>query len=387
MNWEGIRGKPARFVIGLCAGVSCMGIEGAVARIRGETPRMHVKLVESGLFPFHRGLRNRLLAVRKTPQELGLLHFELGEQLSAAGSALMEAARKHGSETDFISCQGLCVAHTPPRSDGRLYGGLELGEPGVIAARTGLPVVSGFTARDMAEGGQGRPFAPFGDQVLFARKEDTVAVLHLGGFARLTVVPPEPDKTVSFDVGPCNLALDGAVNLATGGARDCDTDGELAARGVVMDDFLDYLLERAHFSRMPPKSAPLEEFSLDVYLRDALTGQHKEQSVEDVMATVATAVTFSIARAYTRFVRPYYEVSRIIITGGGSRNETLMRMIAKSLHGVVIKRSDDYGLPAIAADPIRAAIMGHEAFMGRVNSIPGATGSHRAAVMGSITQA
>ena len=154
MDLQELRKKQVRYGIGVSAGGSCRGIQGALVRIKGAGPGLLVKLVASETFPHPQGFRTRLMVARKDSRELGLLHHELGQRLAEASLALREVGEGEPAP-DFIASQGHVLAHTPQRGGGGPIGGLEIGEPAFIAEKTGLPVVSNFRARDMATGGQG----------------------------------------------------------------------------------------------------------------------------------------------------------------------------------------------------------------------------------------
>jgi anhydro-N-acetylmuramic acid kinase len=239
----------------------------------------------------------------------------------------------------------------------------------------------------MAAGGQGQPCAAYADHVLFARDDRTVATLHLGAFASLTLVPPAFEEMMAFDVGPCNIAIDGALQLLTSGNRELDQGGKRAAKGEIMEELLDYLLEHTFFNRVPPKSASREDFGPEVYLRDALHARKDENPAEDILATVTAAVAFSVTRAYTRFVKPHHEVARVILTGGGAHNKTLVNRLRESLPETAVRTSDHYGLPPAALDAMRAALLGNETLLGRPGNVPHATGASRPVILGAITPA
>lgn len=385
MNIQALRDKPVRFAIGLQAGGSLGGVEAALCRIKGAGPATAVKLIRHDVMPHPRGLRNRLFNLRKGPMELGLLHYELGEHLAAAAEAMRRAATEELAEVDFVAAQGLPIAHIAQRGDDGMRGGLMLGEPAFVAEALGVPVVSNFRARDMAAGGQGHPCGAYADHLLFARDDRTVATLHLGTFASLTIVPPASEEMMAFDVGPCNMAIDGALHLITSGNRERDDAGKRAGKGELVEELLDYLLEHVYFSRVPPKSASREDFGPEVYLRDALRARKEEHVAEDILATVTAAVAFSVTRAYTRFVKPHFDVARVILTGGGVHNKALVKRLRDSLPETTVRTSDHYGLAPTALDPLRAAILGNETLLGRPSNVPHATGAARPVVLGTIT--
>lgn len=385
MNVDALRRKEQRFAIGLTSGASSSGVKGALVRIKGTGTAIAVKHIETRKAAFSPGLRTRMLAPRIDARELGILNFELGERYADVCTSLLKVAEEQGVTVDFIASNGHTVSHVPPRGDGPI-GTLNIAEPAVIAERTGVPVISNFRARDMAAGGQGAPLSAYAQWILFHRPERTVAVLNLGGIAGITVIPPSLNDAIAFETGPGTIAIDGAVRLLTAGTQETDTNGEAAGKGVVIDEFLDYLLDHPYFSRVPPKSTSRDEFGPESYLRDALNAR-KDRGYDDLLATCTAAVAYSIMRAYNRFVSERYDISRLIAIGGGIHNKTLMTQIGRALPGVKLKTSEDYKLPGDALGCISVAVLGNEAVCGTAASLPGVTGARRAAVLGTITPA
>ncbi len=385
MEWlESLRQKTVRYAVGLVSGSSCEGIDAALVRIKGNGPGMLLKLVRFQNTPYTPGFRNRLLAPRIDQHEAALLDFELGERFAEAGKELLKDCAEEVLEgIDFVALQGHNLSHIPPRGASPV-GALQVGQPAIIAERLERPVVSGFCMRDMAAGGQGAPLMPYADWLMFARPDRAVAILSLGGVSTFTVVPPRYEDILAFDAGPATIAIDGAVRLLTSGNYEMDTDGEMASKGVVIDEFLEYLLEHPFFSRVPPKSTSREEFAPEIYLRDALNAR-RGHSLEDLLATVTESVAFTIIRAYNRFIKSQFTLSRLIVSGGGAQNKTLMRLLKKGFDEVVIRKSDDYGIPREAREAIAFAILGNETLSGSPANVPQATGAKRRVVLGHIT--
>ena len=383
MDLNALREKPTRYAIGLMSGTSCDGIDVALVRIKGTGPGMLVKLAAYRTVTYSPELRIRLLAPHMDAREACALSFELGEHLADAAAGMIATASDQGVEVDFIASSGHTIAHLPPR-EGAARGTFQIGEAAVIAERTNLPVVYDFRKRDMAAGGQGAPLIPYADWVMFHRKDRVVACLNIGGIANLTVVPPKIEQVYAFDTGPGNMAIDGAVRLLSAGNTHMDKDGESAAKGVVIDEFLDYLLDHPYFIKNPPKSTGREEFGPEIYLRDALASR-REHSFEDLVATVTTAVAYSIIRAHNRFIKSQHEVSRLIIGGGGAHNKTLVERIRQGLPEITIRMSDDYGMPVDAREATAFAMLGNETICGTACNLPQATGASRRVVLGAIS--
>lgn len=368
-----------RHVIGLMSGTSCDGIDAALVRISGSGGDMEVRLLDFRTLVYTDELRSRLLARHKDAETLCLLNFELGELLAKAATEMMG-----GAKVDFIASHGHTIAHHPPGEENRFVGTLQIGESAIVAERTGVPVVSDFRPRDMAAGGQGAPLVPYADWVLFSKKEITTACLNIGGIANVTVVPPELERVEAFDTGPGNMIIDGAVRLMTNGDQQMDESGEAASRGQVIDELLDLMLGHPYLDAPPPKSAGREQFGMEEYLAEPL-GRFRDRSMEDIAATVTAVVHRSIAGAMQRFVLPRFEVTRLVVSGGGAHNKTLLNGIAGGLPGIEVLKSDALGVPGDAKEAIAFAILGNETMRGLPSNVPSATGAKRAVVLGQIT--
>ncbi len=383
MDLRALQRKPSRNIIGLMSGTSCDGVTAALVRVKGTGPAIVIKLIACENFDFDSELRTRLLAPRMDAREVCALNFEMGRRFANAAAAMQAKAALEPAEVDLIACSGHTLAHLPPRRSDQI-GTLQVGETAVIVEQCRVPVVSDFRTRDMAAGGQGAPLVPYADWILFRRPERTSLLLNIGGIANVTVVPPEMKDLIAFDTGPGNMAIDGAMRLLTSGKEHMDKDGAMAARGVVIDEFLDYLLGHPYFNEPPPKSTGREDFGPEVYLRDAIASR-RDRKPEDIIATVTTAVAYSIVRAFNRFVKPNYEVTRFIIGGGGAHNSTLLKRIKAGLPGLTVRLTDSYGIPADAREAVAFAILGNETICGTPSNVPQATGASHACVLGKIT--
>lgn len=386
MNLQAIREKRARFVVGLMSGTSCDGVDAVLVRIKGTGPGLIMKFIAHKSFPYAPELRNRLLAEQMSSRDVCLLNFELGERLAEAAQAMVDIAADSQLEVDFISAHGHTVGHYPPSPSNTNCGTLQIGEAAVIAQRTKIPVISDFRVRDMAAGGQGAPLVPYADWLLFRREDRTTVCLNIGGIANITVVTPNFKDILAFDTGPGNIIIDGTVSILSRGTRAFDENGEAARRGKVIPEFLEYLLSDSYFQREPPKSTGREHFGINAYLRDALASR-RDYSYEDMVATVTHATVQSIVDAYKRYVAPKYNVSHMVVSGGGAMNNTIMLKLKAALPKLQIYISDRIGLSHNAREAIAFAILGNETVCGTPANVPQATGASESVVLGKITPA
>lgn len=363
-------------VIGLVSGTSLDGIDAAAVdlRLAGDgtlelNPVGHKETAYPGR------LRDALLAAQPpgecTAAQLCRLDTEVGQAFAgAAADALTELAE---GRADLVASLGQTVFHWV--DGGRCLGTLQVGQPAWIAERTGRPVVADLRARDVAAGGHGVPLAAVLDRLWLAGTADTVAALHLGGIARITVVRPDA-AALGFDTGPGNALLDAAARMISDGVWQRDIDGELAAQGTVREDLLGALLADAYYVKPPPKSTGRERFNGD-YLRVALESVPHVASV-DLLATLVelTAVT---AAGTCRG----HGAGRVVVSGGGVHNPALMAALRRQLDPVPVIVSDELGLPGDAKQAYLAALLGFLTWHGIPAGTP--TGAAGPRLLGSIT--
>ena len=170
---------------------------------------------------------------------------------------------------------------------------MQLGDPFVIAERTGFPVVADFRRRDVAAGGEGAPLTPLAHLLLFGkgkgRRSKGLLVQNLGGIGNVTVVPASgrAEELLAFDTGPANMVLDGLVRLYTSDRNRYDRDGKRSALGVVDEELVRRLLRHPFFRRAPPKSTGRELFGRGYVAELMREARRRSLAPEDVMATAA----------------------------------------------------------------------------------------------------
>ena len=220
---------------------------------------------------------------------------------------------------DLFGFHGQTLAHAP--HDGKTY---QCGDGAVLAAVLGAPVVWDFRSADVELGGQGAPLAPFFHFALAKHigAAEPIAFLNLGGVGNVTWVDPlvdvpeAPGALLAFDTGPANAPLNDLMQVRLG--FPFDQDGALAAQGMVQEGALQDFLNHPYFLKVPPKSLDRDAFT---GLADAVA----PLSDADAAATLCAAVAMSVAMGLNHCPRP---PTRVLVTGGGRHNPTLMAMIA-----------------------------------------------------------
>jgi anhydro-N-acetylmuramic acid kinase len=308
------------------------------------------------------------------------MHYRLGEEFAQAALGAIDRARRSGLDVHLIGSHGQTARHHPRawESDGRAAT-LQLGEPAVIAERTGLPVVADFRPRDIAAGGEGAPLVPLVDWLLFRRAGATRACLNMGGIANVTVVTDRVENVQAFDLGPANMPLDLVVHAWTGGAETFDRDGARAAEGRVDSGLVAELLRHPFLALPPPKSTGREAFG-DVFVAPLLARYAGREG--DLLASLTRFVAESVAAGIRQWVSE--PVAEVLVSGGGARNRTLMAALAAALAPVPVRSLAEVGLDPDAKEAVAFAVLANETLFGRPGNVPGATGAAGPRVLGKL---
>ena len=403
-------------VAGIMSGTSADGIDVAMVQIdsrprarvsrqarggRHLWPRAGLKLLGHAEVPYPAHVRRVVLASMNSPRasvaDLARLNFLLGDLYA---EAVVSAQKKLHLTAELIGCHGQTLYHqgTPAGYLGRqLAVTWQAGEASRIAARLSVPVVSDFRPADMAVGGKGAPLVPYLDFLVYRDAKIGRIALNIGGIANLTALPRRAalDQVLAFDTGPGNMVIDALAEQLFG--EPCDRDGKIAASGRVLDEVVERFLREGFFRQRPPKTAGREEFGRE-FAREFLNACNASQpprigpggaravQKRDVVATATALTARSVRDAIERCVLPTAEYSELIVSGGGTKNPSLMAALRAELRdsGLQIRASDEFGIPSAAKEAVAFAVLAFETWNHRPANIPSATGAKRAAILGKI---
>ncbi len=375
-------------VIGLMSGTSTDGTDAVLVRISGAPPTLKWHILAHSHLPHPPELREQIFTQFRpetsTVDALCRLNFKLGEAFGRAALQVISESGVSTEEVDLIGSHGQTLWHIPPGQEGAST--LQLGEPAIIAEMTGIPVVSNFRTRDMAAGGQGAPLVAYVDKLLLTDPTQTRAAQNIGGIANVTYLPPLSGgvgEAFAFDTGPGNMLIDYTASRASEGALQYDRDGLIAAAGAVHEQLLEELLSEPYFSQQPPKTTGRELFGAQLGKKIWKKAMRTGLAPQDVVATMTAFTAESIARAYRYFLPA--QPQEVIVSGGGSRNPTLMCMLAARLAPARLLQSDDLGLASESKEALAFAILAYETWHGRPGNLPAATGASHPVVLGSLT--
>ncbi len=350
--------KPLR-ALGLMSGTSLDGIDAAIIASDGE------RLLETGpatSIVYDSGFRERLReCLGKTSNTPGVSDIaqELTHHHARLVKRLLDENGLSSGDIDLIGFHGHTILHRP---QDRLT--VQIGDPALLAAQTGIDVIGDFRSNDVAQGGEGAPFASLYHFALSGDLDKPLAVLNLGGVGNVTWIggggSVDEAEILAFDTGPGNALIDDWVSGSIG--KSMDEGGALARSGTVDEVCLTQLLANPYFERLPPKSLDRDDFAEAMQIVSDL-------SPADGAATLAAFSTLAVAKAQEHLPEP---PKRWLVCGGGRHNGTLMAMLALQL-GVPVDPIEAIGLDGDALEAQAFAFLAVRSLYGLPLSLPKTT--------------
>jgi anhydro-N-acetylmuramic acid kinase len=349
--------------IGLMSGTSLDGVDVAVIETDGRRVRA---FGPSGYRPYteqERAVLRQALAEATQLSERDARPGILAQAERVVTTAHAEAvaaftAQNHiARETvDIVGFHGQTVLHRPAQ---RLT--VQIGDAAALARAIHIPVMHDFRAADVAAGGQGAPFVPVYHRALAQalERDGPIVVVNIGGVSNITYIDG-PDVLIACDTGPGNALLDDFMFRATGQAFDCE--GRLAAQGAVDEAWVARGLQHPFLALPPPKSLDRNDFA-SLVLRDLPPA--------DGAATL-TAFTAAAIAAIAPLL-PSVPQSWII-TGGGARNLTMLRMLRERLAPASVETADSLGWSGDAMEAQAFGFLAARGLKGLPLSYPATTG-------------
>ena len=372
----------APILIGLMSGTSLDGIAAAAVRFHrtGDGDRAELLAFESVAYTAEQ--RSRLAAgmVQGSARDFCRLNVDLGHWLAAAAAAVMQRAKLSPSDIAAVASHGQTLWHEPGHST------WQIGDASVIAEQLHVRVVHDFRSRDVAAAGQGAPLVSLADLRLFAAPEGWRALQNLGGIGNVTVVPPRglDIPTLAFDTGPGCGVIDRVVTTLDP-SRFYDADGRMGAAGRPVESVLATLLADEWYGRQPPRSTGREKYDATFVasLVEQCRAAGSDVVDEDVVATATALTARTMAVGYGRFVRR--DLHDVVLSGGGARNPTLVRMIREALPLRTVRTFDELFFDGEAKEAVAFAFIALAHLRGLPGNVPTATGAVGLRILGTRT--
>ena len=373
--------------VGLMSGTSLDGVDVVLCDITGKDEDTQVQQLNFKTYEIPEYLRDKIrkcCSRELVPVELICsLNFELGQLFAETVKKLCEESSVNLEDIAFIASHGQTIFHIPKAFSDYVPSTLQIGEAAIIANECRTTVISNFRVMDMAVGGEGAPLVPYSEYLLYADKNQAVALQNIGGIGNVTFLPKKGDftKVIAFDTGPGNMMIDAAVQKLYG--KKFDKNGEYASKGNLIPLLAEELKNHPYFALDIPKTTGRELFG--EHYTYALLEKYQDYNKNDIIFTLTWFTAYSIAYHYKKYFIHQYNLDKCIIAGGGAYNKCLINLIKKELPEIEILIQEDLGYSSEAKEAIAFVILGNQTYHMRPSNVPSATGARKNVILGQIT--
>ncbi len=347
-----------RTVVGTMTGTSMDGVDAVAVQIDGHGFDINAIFLT---------MASRTLGATRHQLQSLALHGGSSEEMGSAARAIGKITKEtisdlHLPHIDVIALHGQTIFHEPPKS-------IQLINTSHIVDAFNCVVLTDPRQQDLQLGGQGAPITPLADWIMFRSDEASTAIVNLGGFCNVTVLPTHstPTDIRGFDVCCCNLLL----NAITHHAFDLDYDkgGNLALLGQADEETTNCILGKLTKQRKSNRSLGTTDD-----LGACALQLCKKSSPEDLLASATSAIGQCIMDSIRG-------IDRVFLAGGGIHNESLRRAIQNN------GTTETLCVPTQAREGMAMAILGALSQDGVSITLPQITGRRETNQLVGWTQA
>lgn len=298
------------FVIGVMSGTSLDGVDISYCELWKSNHKWHYKIILAQTISYEKTWKNRLQQlIYQDAMTYVQTDVEYGHLL---GKVIHNFVHKNNLDVDFISSHGHTIFHQPQKGFTS-----QIGQGACIYAETSIPVISDFRTVDVAFGGQGAPFVPIGDSLLFNEYD---FCLNLGGIANISF--EKDGKQHAFDTCPMNMPLNLLIEHLN---LEYDDKGNLARKGDYVQSLFDELNNLDFYKNRGPKSLGKEWV-------DAIFMQLVNSfsiSLEDKLCTICHHIAYQLNETIKS--SGITKESQLLITGGGAYHSFFIEVLENYL--------------------------------------------------------
>jgi len=360
--------------LGTMSGTSMDGLDLVAVNFNQKHPGLLHKLNTQYPPSLRKALQSAALRSEATINEMCSLDTQLGQFYASTINHFIAINNIDRRQIAAIGSHGQTLRHNIQKNTPYT---LQIGDPNIIAAKTGVTVVADFRRRDLANGGQGAPLAPAFHQQVFQSKETSRAIVNIGGIANITHLPADTSIPVSgFDTGPGNTLLDSLSFKFLN--KNFDHDGDFARSGKVQHHTLQSMLDNEpYFQLRPPKSTGTDYFSpdwLNKYEINKLTPP-------DAMATLVELTAISIANGIKSLKT---NIKECFVCGGGAHNSYLLERLSAQLQTVKINSTLQLGIHPDWVEAMAFAWLARQTTLLLPGNLPSVTSAKTPTILGGV---
>ena len=353
--------------IGVMSGTSLDGVDITLCEIDDS----RCELIESHEYPFDKELKDEILNIissSTTLEQIGMLNTRLGHLFADSINSFVKEKKIDIKSVKAIGLHGQTLWHSP---HSEYPFSMQLGCPNVVSSKTDMQVVADFRNMDIANGGEGAPFAPAFHQFLFGSTEKKTAVVNIGGMANITVLG---NDLKGWDTGVGNALLDYWVQRCKN--EPYDKDGKFAQSGNLDKSLLESFLDDDYFKKQSPKSTGREYFN-DTWLANHLP-VFQTLKDEDIQRTLLELTASTIADDVKKT-----QSELLVVCGGGTNNSFLMKRLGE-LCETEVKISDELGVSSEFVESMAFAWLAFKRIDRSEVNLSSVTGANKNSILGGV---
>ena len=361
-------------VLGLMSGTSMDGADLCIANLTiDNNDSLLYKIIDSTCVPYNKKTRKIIHdSIFYKSYSEDFVDSYLGDLFSKLINDFIR-----GKSIDLISSHGQTLSHKDKEYS------IQVGNPTEIYNKTKIPVVSNFRQYDIKYGGNGAPLMPILDWFLFKNNKVNTMSLNIGGISNISLIGQNIKKKniIGFDTGPGMCLIDRYVRIIWD--KKYDKNGYLSNRGNINLKLLDFLMNDYFINKEPPKSASTEIYN-DKYINN-IKNNFSNINEYDMLRTLVNFTAVSIATNIRNYIdKIYLSDFRLIISGGGIKNDILFSDIKREFQESEVSKLDLCGLNVDNKEAFLMCLLGYTKIMNIPNNLPSVTGAYKEVVCGEL---
>lgn len=384
---------PVRQVIGVHVSADCRQLRAVPVLACGNGLHLKVRIGRHHALPLP-PRAGELLAAIRAPTAAGGPPFEcLAELRTIVAEHGAIAAQESATQNNAVLNDTLAVGVSEPGvwSSGREQptACFSLVEASLLANLSGINVIDGFAARDVASGGRGGPLFPLAEWILFRSAHCERVLVSMGHATRLTRLPRLNGSLASVAglahrVIPGMALSDLLVGQLTGGKRDFDPGGRFSVQGRRIGELVDFWIEMSRAAKSSHEWSPAGPAVIEMLQQAIRLAIAKGWSVYDMLCSASHFAAEAAAAAIEDLSGPS-GAAELVLAGNGLDNGLVLRGLTARLAGWPVCRVKDLGVESDALAPAAAAILALLHLDQVPANVAGITGADVPRVLGRLT--
>ena len=307
-----------------------------------------------------------------------------------------EILKKTKINIDFIGLHGQTVFHNPNAYSKKDRITVQLADGKLLSKLTKKKVIYNFRQEDLKYGGQGAPLTPIFHKLLVSQFKiyQPVVILNIGGISNITHIKNNKIRE-SKDIGPGNCLIDQWIRKKS--KKKFDLNGSIAASGikndVICDKALfnwDWKMDTNHhwyesksfefnMKRLQSRFSQMRTYDIKDFDLSFVEGL----SLEDGAATLTSYTAAIISNAINRIGSR----GKIVVCGGGRKNNFLMKKILETLKtSQPVELIDKFGIDGDFIESQAFAYLAVRSYLKLPISFPDTTGCSKPCIGGVIVK-